>query len=203
LVTAKANINATDKEGSTALMKAARYGQIECLHLLLAKGADCNLKCGPLDYLPIHWAASNGNYSCLEVLVTVNDIHSADKFGNRPIHLAAANGHSPCVRYLLEKGASTECINNYKETPLHLATFNGHYHCLLLLTLECSDPPRMINMMDDKGMTALHRAVEGGNVQCVSKLLEYKQVDVNARDALGNTCLHLGKESVVHFITNL
>jgi ankyrin repeat protein len=45
-------------------------------------------------------------------------------------------------------------------------------------------------MKDDKGMTPLHRAIEGGNLQIISKMLEFKQCDVNVKDLAGNTPLH-------------
>ena len=66
------------------------------------------------------------------------------------------------VRYLLEKGLDQSILNNYHENALHLGCFNGHYHTVLVLLLENSEPQAsVLNAKDDKGMTPLHRAVEG------------------------------------------
>lgn len=47
-----------------------------------------------------------------------------------------------------------------------------------------------INIADKRGATPLHRAASKGNTSVVKLLLEYSnQLDLNARDAYGNTPL--------------
>lgn len=57
LVDHNADVNARDRTGATALMWAAQSGSLEITRLLLAHGADPNVKSGKLDTSNVHWPA--------------------------------------------------------------------------------------------------------------------------------------------------
>ncbi len=50
-----------------------------------------------------------------------------------PLHLATASGHVDLIKMLLEKGASTEAVNNFGETPMVMARRRGHLEMIELL----------------------------------------------------------------------
>ena len=83
LVVSGAEVNIQNKKGWTALMIAARYGHYDCLHELVAAGAEC-----------------------LHELVTAGaEANIQDNKGWAALMVAAQNGHVDCLRELIVSGA--------------------------------------------------------------------------------------------------
>lgn len=129
---------------------------------------------------PLHFAASSGHTSCVEVLlsrvgITVN-ARSLDRC--TPLHDAAKNGHIDCVNLLLNRlDIKVDVKNYYHWTPLNLAAANGHTEVVEKL-LTC--PRLQVNSKNRKGFTPLHSAADGGHDDCVRLLLERADIDVNS-----------------------
>ncbi len=82
----------------TPLHYAASGGHVECVKLLLAAGADCDVVCSS-GWTPAHAAASRGRGDCLWTLLSAApDTASAlDHGGLTPGDVAQENGHEGCM----------------------------------------------------------------------------------------------------------
>ncbi|KAG5885438.1 hypothetical protein JTB14_020773 [Gonioctena quinquepunctata] len=79
---------------------AAHSGSLECLRLLIDKGADVNATTSA-DRRPIHDAALFGRMECLQLLVEKGaDVNAATSARHTPIHEAARSGSVECLHIL-------------------------------------------------------------------------------------------------------
>lgn len=84
----KAFVNRPQPTGLSALHRAAQQGHLELLNLLLANGADPNIKHKD-GKQPLHDAVFYGRQACAEALISARaDIHGKGARGRTPLHLA-------------------------------------------------------------------------------------------------------------------
>jgi len=125
----------------------------------------------------------------VELLAKVSDANERSEEGKTALHRAARDGNEDVVRILIEAGWSVDARDNFGATPLHEARNER----VLKLMLE-GRGIRYIDVADEDGQTALHRAVILGNVQMMEAL-----VDAGARiDAVtsnGYTTAHFAAAS--------
>ncbi len=107
-----------------------------------------------------------------------------------PILAAVLNGHEDIVRYLAQcPGVDLNCLTDNKRSVLHWAAFKGYQSILQALWGLCSD---IHNARErEKGMSVLHMAVYGNQVETVQWLLSCKEVDKHAVDGHGRDALQL------------
>lgn len=94
-----------------------------------------------------------------------------------PIHVAAAVGSVPLLEALQRAGAKVVAVDGVGATALHHAALHGHADALgwLLKTkvkVEAAVRVRKSVAFYDKGMTALHAALEAGALEAVEALLK-------------------------------
>lgn len=94
LLNAGADVNATDKYGSTALMAASSAGHTDVVKLLIAAGANVNMK-------------TTGTYG-----------------GETALWEASRNGRPEIVRSLLAAGADSSIENRWKKSMIDIAQEN-------------------------------------------------------------------------------
>ncbi|PSR82480.1 ankyrin repeat-containing domain protein, partial [Coniella lustricola] len=99
-----------DIEGSISMLVAAWVGHNEALSILLDGGAD-------IDTIP--------KASSSDLLL--------EEYWGTPLHGAAAKGQSETVRFLLNKGARKDILNNAGRTPIETAEHFGHVACASIL----------------------------------------------------------------------
>lgn len=173
------DINAVDVDGTTALHEAVLNGHTECVRILLDHGADVN-------------------------------IQNAD--GNTPLYLAVRRRHVECIKLLLAYGADVNIENNNNVTPVHVA-MRGiiiyRYHravdylnrYLEVLELMFSQPLEFDGLYEVLAelYPARHnqiwpqirdRAILPKR-RCLLEMLLDRNLDVNWRDQMGNTLLHI------------
>ena len=113
---------------------------------------------------PLHFAASNGHFAVVKVLVNqrVCDPQRRNNKHLTPFHLAASNGHLNIVQFFTINQAL--CDPNTpgfrRRTALHLASKAGHFDVVKYLVLE-----KHCNYwaMDEDGALAAQLAKQGGH----------------------------------------
>jgi ankyrin repeat protein len=144
LVNAGANVNAVEKvQEQTPLMWAASANQNaeEMVKLLISKGANVKIRAKSMDWpaqmtsepraqyhsygglTPLHYAARNGCYYCVEALVGAGaDVNVPNILeGITPLMTALDSSHNDVAKLLLDRGANPKVWDVYGRTPLYIA----------------------------------------------------------------------------------
>ena len=120
--------------GATALLQAAKSGDVEAMKLLLAHGADPKINTG-LNITPlmaaagIAWAANQDKASETDALEAVKllveehglDVNFVADTGETAMHAAAYRGANSIVQYLFDRGAKLDVPDLSGRTPLKIA----------------------------------------------------------------------------------
>ena len=163
-----------DARGTTPLMMAAAYGNLDSMTLLLDAGAKVNAA-NEFGATALLWSAADQAKVQL-LLANGADVNTKSKLGRSPLLIAAGiNGNSNAVRMLLEKGANPTVADNNGTTPLLLAATAGDTASIRLL-LAAKAPA---DQADKGGTTPLLNAATNGNIEAVKALLAH-QPNVNA-----------------------
>jgi len=144
LVNAGANVNTVEKvQEQTPLMWAASANQNaeEMVKLLISKGANVKARAKSMDWpaqmtsepraqyhsygglTPLHYAARNGCYYCIEALVGAGaDVNVPNILeGITPLMTALDSSHNDVAKLLLDRGANPKVWDVYGRTPLYIA----------------------------------------------------------------------------------
>ncbi|XP_054749515.2 rabankyrin-5-like [Lytechinus pictus] len=104
-----------------------------------------------------------------------------------PLHLAVQAGSEIIVRNLLLAGAGVMDLNNHKQNALHMAAAKDHSTiCSILIENGIN-----VDSKDDNGNSALHIAVQYGNLNSARVLLTESSIDAEAFNMRGQTPMHL------------
>ncbi len=128
LLAGKADVNAAQGDGSTALHWAAYRDDLEMAQLLLKAGANVNVKTRLGEMTPLFMAARNGNAAMIALLLKAgSSAKSATTLGTTSLMLAAASGNAAAVKALLTAEADPNAGDvNQGQTALIFAAANGH-----------------------------------------------------------------------------
>jgi ankyrin repeat protein len=114
------------------------------------------------------------------------DIHYEDINKLRPLDFAASHGHVNILRLLLEAGASPNPAPGCPhESALISAVTFEHFDAVKLLVEFRAN----LNLQDQQGFTALHRAVDKG-LEEMAEFLCTAGADPNTKNFLGRTPLY-------------
>jgi ankyrin repeat protein len=160
LIARRADVNAHDKDGLTALMAcASKEGSAEFVRLLLAHGAKVDAR---------------NRYGSTSLL-------GAAEFALKPdasSALAAGRGYTAVAEALLEGGADPNVHDKSGGyTALHWAARHRQLGMMQSLIAHGAD----VNAKTPRGYTVLMMAVPGGSPEVVKLLLDHG-ADVNAQD---------------------
>jgi ankyrin repeat protein len=115
-----------------------------------------------------------------------------DNKGFTPLHLALANGHFELARYLLSTGAFRDLASKDGSLPAFIAAGRENCPKSLLMALIDGDP----NRKTAENVSLLHAVVQRQNAEEVHALINLG-ADVNARNAVGETPLHIAARQFV------
>ncbi len=129
-----AKINATNKNGETALYLATKCNHVKAVQLLLDNGADVNVK-NKYGLTALHYAArmgytSRGYEEIVKALVIAGaDVNAKDSEGWTALHEAACYffGNEDIIQALVIAGADVNATNNDGKTVLHWSMDRGYY----------------------------------------------------------------------------
>uniref|UniRef100_A0A8C2NMG1 E3 ubiquitin-protein ligase HACE1 n=1 Tax=Capra hircus TaxID=9925 RepID=A0A8C2NMG1_CAPHI len=132
-------------------------GSVECLVLLLKKGANPNYQ-DISGCTPLHLAARNGQKKCMSKLLE----YSAD------VNICNNEGLTATVQCLLDSGADINRPNVSGATPLYFACSHGQRDTAQILLLRGAK-----YLSDKNGVTPLDLCVQGGYGETCEVLIQY------------------------------
>ncbi|KAE8602822.1 hypothetical protein XENTR_v10014135 [Xenopus tropicalis] len=146
---------------------AANCGSVECLVLLLKRGADPNYQ-DISGCTPLHLAARNGQKKCMSKLLEYNaDVNICNNEGLTAIHWLAVNGRTELLHDLVQHVTNVDVEDAMGQTALHVACQNGHKTTVLCLLDSGAD----INRPNVSGATPLYFACSHGQRDTAQILL--------------------------------
>lgn len=137
------DINTQNKYGNTALHRAARYGHLETLKLLVSRGASLTIK-NQTDSTPLFKAIEHQQTQAAIQLIKLGaNFQEPNNLGLTPLSLAVSKGLYPLVEHLIAKGVdvnfSPEILGGRKETVLTTAVLNGDEKIVKALLVAGAD----------------------------------------------------------------
>ncbi|XP_029451211.1 E3 ubiquitin-protein ligase HACE1 isoform X2 [Rhinatrema bivittatum] len=146
---------------------AANCGSVECLVLLLKRGANPNYQ-DISGCTPLHLAARNGQKKCMSKLLEFSaDVNICNNEGLTAIHWLAVNGRTELLHDLVQHVSNVDVEDAMGQTALHVACQNGHK-----TTVQCLlDSGADINRPNVSGATPLYFACSHGQRDTAQILL--------------------------------
>ena len=147
LVEAKADVNATDETGLTALMGAAYMGHAHVVSYLIQNGATVDQK-DEEGYTALTFAANGGQVVCCSQLLNAGaDLNTEDNHRSIPIMFASQHGFDDVVKLLMFHGADPRTTGTHGLSAIDFAKQNGHSTTLTIL--EGSTQLRLVPKKED------------------------------------------------------
>jgi ankyrin repeat protein len=206
LLKQRADVNAAQADGTTALHWAAHWNDGETVDLLLRAGANVNAA-NRYGATPLSEAVTSGSATLIESLVRAGADPKTltTKDGETVLMTAARAGNIDAVRVLLQHGADVNARETYKgQTALMWAAAEHHPDVVRLLVEKGADwkvrsfdretkPPKLsaassISPIARGGLPALAFAAREGDIDSARAMLD-GGVDVNYGDVDNTTAL--------------
>jgi ankyrin repeat protein len=197
LITAHADVNLADGDGSTALLWAAYGSDLEMTRALLTAGAKPNTA-NHYGVTPLLQASRTGDAAIMDALLKGGaDPSLAHPEGETPLMAASRTGHVDAVSLLLARKVDVNAADHFQEeTALMWAAAEGHTDVVSVL-LDAGANPNLkahVNPLTDRknadhptgGFTALMWAARNGEEDVVKRLAK-GGADLNLKNGDGAT----------------
>lgn len=191
LIRANADVNATDKDGDTALHLACSVGNLEIVQIVASRSNINTLN--NAGRTPLSHAAYESRPDIVRFLID----HGADVSainGQRqwtPLHYCSqflTERTLETIKILVENGADINSRTDNNATALHIAAQKGDVHVIGYLI----DHGALVDARTDGGRNPLFQATATGHVEAVRLLAEAgADVNVMETDALKFRPLHI------------
>ena len=147
LIDAGADVNAIGRHSSistwlysvdnqTALMCAVRCGFTNSVNMLLAAGANVNIR-NDDGTNALHFAAFFSYCEVVKILLKEGaDVNAKNSCGLTALYLASCHGHHGCMDMLLEKGANVNITDEFGHSALHIWWYRNSYKRDMLSPLK-------------------------------------------------------------------
>ena len=174
LLKQRADVNAPQADGMTALHWAAYRDDLESAKLLASANANATNRYG---VTPLSLACQNGNTAMVELLLAHGaNPKTTQRGGETVLMIAARTGKPGPVKALLARGATVDAKERRGQTALMWAAADGHAGVVGLLLKAGAD---FRTALPDSGFTPLLFAARDGRAEVVRVLLK-AGADVNA-----------------------
>ena len=118
-----ADVNAQNKDGGTALMEAACWGNTELAEALIKAGANVNAQ-SENGQTALMWAVYSyrGHTAVVEALIKAGtDVNVQNKYGKTALMWAASDGNTELAEALIKAGADVSLKDEHDMTALDIA----------------------------------------------------------------------------------
>ncbi|HWP72462.1 MAG TPA: ankyrin repeat domain-containing protein [Gemmatimonadaceae bacterium] len=141
LIARRADVNAAQGDGMTALHWAAERGDSAMTAVLIRAKANAGATTRIGDYTPLHIAAKGGKGSIVKALLSAgSDAKARTASGATALHFAAAAGDTISINALLNSGVDANARENeWGQTPLIFAATNGRADAVRVLMRRGAD----------------------------------------------------------------
>ena len=196
----RADVNAAEADGTTALHWAAREDNVEMARALVRAGGDAK-RANRYGITPLQLAAVNGSAPMVKLLVDAGaDVNAVLPEGETILMTAARTGRPDALRILLDAGAKVDGREQWHgEVALHWAAAENHAEAVALLVAGGAN-------VDERSATETYRRRSGQSVMPLGswtplmyaarqnaidagKALAAKGADLNLVDPDGATAL--------------
>src|SRR6266702_1189807 len=137
LLQRKADVNATQIDGTTALHWAVRSDDLEIADLLIRAGANVSAA-NREGVTPIQLAALNGNAAMIEKLIKAGANPNAPltKFGDTALMMAARTGKTDAIKVLLDNGAQVNAKETWGGTTALMWAVSERYPAVVKMLID-------------------------------------------------------------------
>ncbi len=206
LIAQKANVNAAEADGMTALHWAVRANDLQTVQMLIRAGANVNAA-SRYGMTPIIFAAQNGDPAVVAALVKAGaNPNSALPEGQTALMTAARTGSVESIKLLVETGAKVDTKEQWQgQTALMWAASQNNAAAvttLIALGANKDERSKLLSFPEMKwetsgmvttvlprgGWTPLMYAARDGAADAIAALADAK-ADLNATDPDGTTAL--------------
>lgn len=174
------------EKAASALVTAARSGDVEKVRKQLDEGANVNAPDSAGGRTAMHWAAKEGKVDVIPLLLAKGaDVNVKDRAGKTPLCIAGENGRVDAMKLLLGANADVNATDRMGGTPLMWSAALGTPDTVALLIEKGAN----VNVSDKNGLTPLLWAASTGDPRTVALLVENKADIAVADNLTGDTAL--------------
>jgi ankyrin repeat protein len=221
LLQKRADVNATEADGTTALHWAAYRDDVESADMLIRAGAKVNAA-NDLGATPLWTASQNGSSAMVRRLLDAGaNPNLALSAGETPLMVAARGGYPEVADLLLAKGANPNARGSRGQTALMWAVSQRHPEVVKVLLAKGADIHARSEVWNEvmavppHGLLEFNKAIPHGGETALmfaarvddlasAKLLVAAGANVNDADAWGVSAVtlaaHSGFEDVMEYL---
>ncbi|NBX72423.1 ankyrin repeat domain-containing protein [bacterium] len=211
-----ADVNVQDTYGKTALMLAAEKGHQESVKLLLERGADVNVQ-DKHGLTALMIAGYGGHQESVKLLIEMGaEADPKKRYARAAEYVTSLLTDEKTFEYLakaLERNDDrSACVFLNRFSTIDLSNPNIDFKSLLFKVAAYGKPSTLdllmkrssrsewlksyddpINRKDQQDKTALHHAIEKGNVEMIDALVKKYRADVHVKDKNSETPIALAE----------
>ncbi|KAJ6666301.1 hypothetical protein lerEdw1_000573 [Lerista edwardsae] len=183
----------TEGEAQKLLLRLIQEGKFALFKKEIENVGDLNKKVrqkhfGKSGDTLLHYAARHGHLNILGYLVETlaMDIELFNNDYKRPLHEAASMGHRDCLLYLLDRGATVDCLKKADWTPLMMACTRRNLEVIQNLFQHGANPL----LKNKDGWNCFHIACREGDPSIIQHFLDVSPDIWNTESKIKRTPLH-------------
>jgi ankyrin repeat protein len=180
LLSQKADVNHQRDDGASPLCRAAYWGNVEIIALLLAAKADHEIvMTKEKGAFPVWLAAQGGHAEAIRVLAAAGaNLNRVDHVGISALWAASQNGHENAVETLLALKADPNVYASPACPPISVAAENGHIEVVKMLVaakaevnIDSEDNPLYLAHMSNNKPLIRYLIENGADVAMCDRIM--------------------------------